>query len=215
MASARAKFNPTHGFVRRTFACGVLAFAACFTSSASAHPFAIDQANDSIASSFGFVLPFPGNDPLGQEFVPTLTALDVVELRMNDQILGNGLGADVQVQVRDGSILGAILGASGVESVVPSSPISIIHFDFGATVALTPGNTYVIEVLHLSGDAIGVFTTGENANLYAAGDLIRGGVETPAHDLWFREGTQIPAPGTLLLLAVGFLGVYVARRRFR
>lgn len=195
-------------------------------SQAIAHPFTIDQANDAGSSSQGFVIPFSGNEPLGQEFVPTLAGLDVGELRMNDQVLGNGLGADVQVRIRDGSIAGTILGTSGMASVPsnpagPTSPISIIHFDFGATIALTPGSTYVIEVIHVSGDPIGVFTsTGFGSDSYAAGGLIRGGAPltdpslAPA-DLWFREGLVVSEPATLLLTAMGLLGFGVRRRGVR
>jgi hypothetical protein len=70
----------------------------------------------------------------------------------------------------------------------PTPPsIALAHFDFLVPVAHTPGDTYVIEVIAVSG-IMGVFTSGQNTNTYPLGTAFFGGAPRPGDDLWFREG---------------------------
>ncbi|MDH3199017.1 MAG: hypothetical protein OEO21_12340 [Candidatus Krumholzibacteria bacterium] len=157
----------------------------------TAHPFVPDQSNDLILTSQGFVI--PGFGQVGQSFVPTFSLLDVVELQMNSQLTESG-GTAV-VQIRSGTIAGPILGVSQSASVppYPGPAFTLAHFDFLVPVALTPGSTYVIEVIAISG-TMGVFTSGFGANTYPQGTAFFMGAAQPGDDLWFREGSGVVVP---------------------
>mgnify|MGYP001157827187 CR=1 FL=1 len=153
---------------------------------AQAHPFSIDQANDTDPPQGGYNIPIAS--PVGQEFVPTMNRLDVVELQMNAQ--SPFIGGDAMVQIRSDSIVGPILGASQTVTIPPIVlPLTLAHFDFASPVPLTPGALYVIEVISLTSN-LGVFGTGLGDD-YPPGRAIAFGQPTE-FDLWFREGTAQP-----------------------
>jgi len=182
----------------------------------NAHLFTVDQQQNTVGNSIR-VLPF--HDALGQEFIPTLTSLDVVELNTAD-ITGNGVGRDLQVRIRDGSITGSIEGTSSIVSLPSGFGLGVgatTHFDFPSSVPLVPGNPYVIEVFLVGANP----TTNEwginyeIGNPYSGGQVIvSGGLANVSEDLFFREG-PIPEPTTLLLFGVGMMGVGVGTRRRR
>lgn len=158
----------------------------------AAHPFVIDQSNDAVLTSYGFVI--PGFGQVGQSFVPMSSSLDVVELQMNSQ--DTAMGGTAFVQIHSGTITGAILGVSQSASIPPystASSIVLAHFDFAAPVSLTPGSTYVMEVVATSG-TLGVFTSGEGTNTYPYGTAFFMGAPRPGDDLWFREGSLMVLP---------------------
>jgi hypothetical protein len=148
--------------------------------------------------------------PFGQEFTPTLTSLDVVELLIMDSQPFDGQGSTITVNVRQavepypGTINGTVLGTSSLSlpDVYGGGTFAVTHFDF-ATIPLTSGATYVIEVL--STDA--GFTAGLNTtNTYPGGRFLRTtAVETA--DLVFSEGpaaaAAAPEPASVLFVAVG------------
>jgi hypothetical protein len=73
---------------------------------------------------------------------------------------------------------------------------------------LTPGQTYYIEPVEVTGD--NVWSVAVTGNTYPNGQLYGriGGGEypfTPTTDLWFREGIATPEPSDLALLAMGGL----------
>src|SRR5262245_12825624 len=149
-----------------------------------AHPFVVDQHNDLVLTSQGYVI--PGFGAVGQGFTPALPRLDAVEMYLNTQISGSGGMAFVRI--RDGGIAGAILGTSGVQAVpAVTLPLTLIHFDFPVTVLLTPGALHVIEVVAVSG-SMGVFGSGFGNNSYPGGTAYFMGSPVPDTDLWFREG---------------------------
>jgi hypothetical protein len=166
--------------------------------------FVIDQSNDQLGVNLRNNIQFLG--PIGQSFTPTLPALDVVELMTTDFGLFNGMGANLSVNIRAGSLSGSVLGTSGVVSL-PDGFNGLTHFDFSAPVGLVPGQTYVIEIVVQSGDvwAVGI-TDGFPNDPYSRGALLHGQQASPFADLWFREGvTVVPAPSGLALAAGGGL----------
>lgn len=150
--------------------------------------------------------------PLGQEFTPSLSALDVVELvtRDGDQMIGGG--ANLYVNIRGDTITGSILGTSSTVTL-PNGFYGVTQFDFASLVSLTPANRYVIEVV-ASGDDWRV----ENKEMdpYPGGRVIYQGAPQSAWDLRFREGLSVPEPSTVVLLSMGTLALlaYARRRRW-
>jgi hypothetical protein len=94
------------------------------------------------------------NLPLGQEFKPTLSSLDFVDLVLGDADTGIGSGASFQVKIHAGTITGTVLGISNTVTLPDGFNLAggneiYTHFTFAAPVALTPGATEVIEIVQL------------------------------------------------------------------
>ncbi len=145
---------------------------------------ALDQANDSYASG-GYTI--QSGSSVGQEFTPTASSLDVVELKMNTQ---TGSSGQAFVRIRSASITGTILGVSDTVSVtVTGSPLSLRRFSFSQPVPLASSATHVLEVVHTGGvGSLGVLLTGSGGNTYAGGRAIYNGAPIAGDDFWFREG---------------------------
>lgn len=181
---------------------------------ASAQRFIIDQRSDTIFQPFTPLLPVTGMDrPPGQQpaqqFRPTLTGVDFVELAIrNDNITGEAIFA---VIIHEGTVTGPVLGMS--QAVTILFPPDFTHFDFPSAVPLTPGNLYVLEVTQVGQPRIGwgasTLSNGAYTNGQAAyrGQLINS-------DLWFREGLvaaelsipQAPSSAGLTLTVGGKVG---------
>ena len=137
--------------------------------------------------------------PIGQEFIPTENFLDIVQLYLNDQTNGDGVGISAFIRIRQGTIDGPIVGTSnsvffrdpGPDSF---SPLFLSEFTFVPALPLTPGQVYVIEVVNTSEGDIGIFGNGFGidgypaGNAYFEGELFKG--EGAPFDLWFRTGFQ-------------------------
>lgn len=150
------------------------------TPSVTAHPILIiDQRNDNfpITGGFGF-----GASPLGQEFTPTLPALNVVEILIGPR----DLATVALVNIRIGSIGGPIIGTS-LPGIIDGSAI---HFDFSSIVSLVPGNLYVLEPILLEGSFGLIFS---DTDSYAGGRAIVFGKPVSDRDMGFREGVTVPA----------------------
>ena len=97
-----------------------------FVRLAAAHPFVIDQSNESpteFTGGFWGLVPSTGNLPIGQEFTPNLPSLDVVELFFAGiTVAGQIPGAKMVVHVRQGSITGPTLGTSAIVSLPEITP---------------------------------------------------------------------------------------------
>lgn len=178
--------------------------------SAAAHPYTIDQHQelDDVSWSVGI------NSPVGQEFVPSFTSLDVVELLTRDSIFGGGTGTALSVTVRAGSITGTVLGAS-LPVLLPAGFDGWTHFDFPTPVALVPGNVYVMEIGLTPGTEWTL--AGSDSNAYLPGCLILNGSLACGYDAAFREGPaaveEVPEPSAMLILSGGLLALGRLRRR--
>jgi len=186
----------------------VTLFLCLSTSSALADPFIIDQRNDDFPPLGGFGF---GASPLGQEFTPTFSGLDVVEILIGPR----APNAVTTINIRIGSITGTIIGMS-LPSIIDDSfpgPPAIMRFDFLSTVPLVSGNLYVFEVL--PGNFAGPIFS--NSDTYPGGRSIVSGNPFPNSDMWFREGIRatqpIPEPITMLLLGTGLAGLGAAVRK--
>ncbi|MGI8997376.1 MAG: hypothetical protein ACR2GW_11980 [Pyrinomonadaceae bacterium] len=129
-----------------------------------ADPIIIDQRNDDFTPQGGFGF---AAGPLGQEFTPTLSGLNVVEILIGLNI-PNSVGG---VNIRIGSISGAIIGTSNLTTVDPNLPpgFSVLRFNFASVVPLVPENIYVIELFLVSGGYGPVFS---DTDTYARGRAI-------------------------------------------
>src|SRR2546430_5445139 len=123
----------------------------------------------------------------GQEFIPTLPSLDVVELLFD--LFGPATGA-LSVRIHQDSITGPVVGTSlpvTVTVTVNSGNLrQTIRFDFPISVSLIPGNTYVIEVNRLSDVFFSLGLT--QGDTHSGGQAIIAGELRSDSDLFFREG---------------------------
>ena len=148
----------------------------------SAQDYVVDQES----SDFTHVLDYGifSHDPIGQEFVPTLDHVDIVEV-----VTSSSGGTQLQVLIRDDTIDGEILGSSS--KLVEPGYNNVERFEFDESVPLVPFGRYVIEVRQLSGTG-GLSVRGEDN--YPNGRLIVSGEAWDAWDTWFREGVRTPVP---------------------
>ena len=151
------------------------------------------------------------NGPIGQSFIPSLTAVGFVQLELFDGHPNNGLGATLYVNLRSDSITGPILSSSD-PVFMPETPSGggVTNFFFSGPAAVVPGTTYFFEIVVQSGDFWRVNVAGN----YASGAAYFQGSAQPFEALWFREGVVVPEPSiaSLILLTSGAL-MYARRRR--
>jgi hypothetical protein len=162
----------------------VLFFSLPHTPEVAALPFlVIDQRNDDVPTMGGFGI--FGAAPLGQEFAPSLAALDTVEI-----VIGPRDSSTVAVvNVRKDSITGALVGTSLPGTIEERA----VHFDFAARVPLVPGDRYVLEPVVLSGGGFGpVFS---DADTYAGGRGIAFGTHFPIETWASERGSLFPSWG--------------------
>lgn len=126
----------------------------------------VDQQNDPAGGSgFGCGSPTPIlNGTILQSFVPAASNLTAVELRL---LVGSAFpagGTTTTARIRDGSPTGTVLGTATTAVVGPLAQGTriLIRFDF-PQMALTPGNTYLIEwVTPPTTELMWIGTTGDN-----------------------------------------------------
>ena len=146
---------------------------------------------------------------VGQSFVPSLSAVEFVRLRLYDIETGNSLGANVIVNLRSDAINGTILGSSPVVSMTNGFRGSV-NFVFANPIPVTPGTTYYFETVVQSGDNWGITIIG---NTYPPGSFYGGQFPATGNDLWFREGIIVPEPSAMALVFGGGVLTWVMRKR--
>ena len=154
---------------------------------ASAGQLFVDQQNlTSISGSWSATL----LSPIGQEFVPDRSALDAVELMLANTDTSAPYPADVELNIREDSVLGPVIGTSDPLTMLFGT-YGATHFEFQSSVPLTPGRTYVIEIVVFPGGGnIGV-GGGWSGTTYTQGRfVVQGEPATGNEDLWFREGSH-------------------------
>lgn len=129
--------------------------------------------------------------PIGQEVVPTSNSLNAVELFVANRDTVFPRPNRIQVNIREGAITGTLL-ATSLPVRVPFGFEGVAHFAFPASVPLTPGRTYVLEIVVLDPNG-GNIAVGGGSGTYTAGRAIIQAVPVPPTSrdcLWFREGIQ-------------------------
>ena len=162
--------------------------------------------------------------PLGQQFVPTLTSMNFLDLWIEDAASDDPATATIQVNIRATSISGTILGTSTV--VVPaeinlSGGTTLTEFDFSSPISLTPGATYVIQTAELSptvnNESFGWAGGPLGNSTYAPGEAYINGTLQPTFDFAFEEGIEsVPEPSSWLIAATAVIasaGIASTRRR--
>jgi hypothetical protein len=159
------------------------------------------------------------NQPLGQSFTPTLSAVDFVSLQLSDVNWGNGTGATVYVELLANSITNGTPLDSTAPVFLPDGfgvggvgVGGITNFFFPTSVSLTPGTTYYLRPVLQSGDPGFIVT--DNIFHYSGGTAYANGAPMNlGEDLWFREGVIVPEPTTIALVLFGSMTWLFVRRR--
>jgi len=156
-----------------------------------------------------------------QSFIPALSAIGFVQLEFED-VPGNGnSGATVYVNLWAGSpnTNSATLVSSTTPVYMPDGFINgfyytgVTNFNFSTPLTLTPGQTYYLQPVVLSGDdPWAIMTIGDN---YPNGQLFEKGLGFST-DLWFREGVvSVPEPTALALIGLSGILAYAFKRCFK
>jgi hypothetical protein len=149
--------------------------------------------------------------PTGQSFTPSLAGVRFVELQLFDAVRNNGVGATIYVNLRSGSLTGAIVDSTAPVALPDNFGLPLtsgfVTFLFANTVPIQPGDTYFLEPVVQSGDSWAV--AGGSFN-YPGGDEYLRGTAFPS-DYWFREGVIVPEPSAIGLALVG-AGVLLVRK---
>lgn len=155
-----------------------------------------DQVNDPEAStSFGCG---DGGMSLYQSFLPVLSPLSAVELRLRAGGSVPSGGTSTSINIRDGSPTGAILGSATAFVPGPVTDQVLVRYVFTSPISVTPGSPLVIEWLSPApaGQPAGTILTwmGTTTNPYAGGTMFGcGQTAAPDIDLNFRTfwGPQV------------------------
>jgi hypothetical protein len=105
---------------------------------------------------------------LFQSFTPALTPLVAVGLGIVPSGFYPPAGKTVTVRIRQGSPTGPIL-AQASRFLHDDEFDPLVHFDLPAALAVTPGATYVIEVLHPGGPQLLLQAWVSQGSVYAGG----------------------------------------------
>lgn len=148
------------------------------------------------------------NTPLGQPFTPTESSMDAAAFFLS--VANLGTDGDVEIEVRNGSVTGAIIGTSNPETVVGSG--GVYYFTFSSPVTLTPGAEYYLQPIEISGSRIAA----QLGNVLSGGQATFGGVTYHDLNFWFEEGVQVvPEPSLAALFFIGGGIAYCHRRKRR
>ena len=147
----------------------------------------------------------------GQEFTPSLNGLDFVNVNLVPQSATNtGI---FEIAIHQGNITAPVLGLSSQVLRPGGATGNNTYFQFPSTVPLTPGDTYVLEVLQIAGNSRwamevpgSAVVNGQTIDMnYPGGRLIYGGVPQAAEDMIFQEGVFVPEPAVSSLCLLGVL----------
>jgi hypothetical protein len=156
---------------------------------------------------FGGYYPFQGQWPSGQSFTPALSSIGFVQFGLHDPHAGDGVGATVYVNLRAGSLFGPILGSTDPVTM-PDGYSRGTTVVFGTAVDLTPGQTYYLQPVVLSGERGWEIELGTFG--YSGGVFFLLGSPYGGFNASFREGVLIPEPRSGVLVLLGGLGAWVA-----
>jgi hypothetical protein len=150
----------------------------------------------------------------GQSFTPTFSSIGFIQLGVTDENLPGGSGSQLVVNLRQGSISGAIIGTTApVGASGDTNGWGPTTFLFPLPIAVVPGTQYFFQpVDQIGSDTLNIAIGFYN---YAGGTMYNLDAPSSSLDLWFTEGIVVPEPGTIVLLALGsgMVAWHVRRRR--
>jgi hypothetical protein len=138
-----------------------------------------DQTNDTFSPGSGYGI--ISASPIGQEFLPGLNSLEVVQLQICNP---TGI-AHLLVSIYSDTITGTLIASSDTVSI-SSGYDDIVTFLFNSA-ALVPATQYVMAVAQIDGDSF-VRCANSSSSTYLWGRLILAGTPEENEDFWFREG---------------------------
>ncbi|HEY0056964.1 MAG TPA: hypothetical protein VGB63_16560 [Pedobacter sp.] len=146
----------------------------------------LDQSNLTIAKPFYYNIV---KSPMGQEFIPELRAIDVIELNIADAScsINDKSGGKLQIRIREAGITGKIIAVSDTISFA-SCFSGVKQFDLTSFVSVIPGSVYVIEPVYISGNTFLIYMDEGPSSNYKAGRFIINGNIEKGKDMWFKEG---------------------------
>jgi hypothetical protein len=164
--------------------------------------------NDNIgASPFGIPTYAIGtNQPIGQSFTPTFSAIGFVRFYLNVPAQPSGTSTLLWINLWSGSISnGILLASTSADSLSPGFN-TFATFYFTTPAALTPGTVYYLQPFIQSGNAHTAIAISSILPPYSGGMAFINDnqPQNPNTDIWFREGivaTPEPATGRLFLAA--------------
>jgi len=139
-----------------------------------------DQTNDYFSPQLGQSI--QAFSPIGQEFMPSLNCLEIVQLH----IYNESGSSEFIVNIYSGSITGSLLGTSNTVAV-SGFYLGVLTFTFDS-ITLLPQTLYVMEIVQIVGANGGVSSSGVGYSTYPLGCQILSGIPMENNDLWFREG---------------------------
>ena len=139
------------------------------------------------------------NQPVGQSFTPSLSAVNFIMLILVDASPFSPAGASAYVNLRANSISGPILGISDVVTMANNTG-DVRTFLFPSAIPLTPGTMYYFQPIVLAGGDRWISAVSQG---YAGGTAFVHGVPATDGHFWFQEGIIVPEPSSLVLLLFG------------
>jgi probable HAF family extracellular repeat protein len=163
----------------------------CHAPTAGASDFVIDQQHYTVTNVINEIGLCCG--AVGQEFTPTLTTLDTVD------VLFDGFRSDLFLNVRAETITGPIIASSTstVPSVEKGPAGRFVQFQFEPPVSVVPGDLYVIEIVspvEIVPPEVYVVNDGawqyRDEYRYTRGRMIGAGEPHEGSDIAFRTGSR-------------------------
>jgi hypothetical protein len=146
---------------------------------------------------------------LGQEFTPTMSSLNFVDLYVN-MIIPGAMSGSFDVRIRRDNIGGEIIGTSeALFTLLSIKGEGEARVRFETAVPLTPGQRYVAELELAPGNVGLIYFLAFNGGSYSGGRAILHGNPALDVDLWFREGFEVPEPTVLVLASFGGLLAFI------
>ena len=128
--------------------------------------------------------------PIGQEFLPSYSQVDVVDLYLIASITNDS--TQVRVRLHHDTIDGPIVGTSDVVTLRQTMD-GVVRFTFAPPAPTTPTERHVIEVEFVGG-AQNTMLGGGDSNGYAPGRPVLSGQFLMPNDFWFRTGVDRLVP---------------------
>ena len=122
------------------------------------------------------------DNDLAQSFTPSLDSLDFVDLAAQSR---TPTLQQVRVDIRSGGVTGPVIGMSEMLTLPLVGLGELTRFPFPMPVALIPGSTFVIDLVHVSGGAGGWGATDDS---YPGGTGFVNNNEAIIEDFIFRTG---------------------------